>query len=109
MVDEESMRNRTKVKFENGKSVRMFSNGIHISKLNYCREILYGKCLRSESSWVCLKKSRMERIFDQGRERLKEEIDVINILTQLRTINATLAVLRRKIYFTKDESARVEN
>ena len=103
------MRERAKVKFENGKPVRTFNSGIHVSRLNYCREVLYGKCLKSESKAICLKKSRMERIFDQARERLKEEIDVINILTQLRTINATLAILRSKIYFSKDESARVDN
>lgn len=49
----------------------------------------------------------MERIFENGRERLKEEIDVIKLLAQLRTINATLSVLRTKIPFTREENTRI--
>ena len=65
---------------------------MHAHELNYFRELLYGKCLRHgkkyDCRFKCLRKNRMERLFENARESLKQEIDVINFLTKVREMHA---------------------
>ena len=79
------MLQRHQVKFQQNKAIDTFDNGMHPHELNYFRELLYGKCLRrgKEYDFPCkfMRKSRMERLFEKGRESLKSEIDVIRFLT----------------------------
>ena len=93
VLDSTSIREgRTKITHKNGKTVTEINRGLHSNRLNYCREILYGKCLKKDTEYYCicscLRKSRMERLFDKGRETLKKEMDVVDFFKEFRTLKA---------------------
>ena len=72
VVDSTALREgRTKIKHINGQKVTLTNNGLHRNRLNYCRELLYGKCLRQDIDYnfslKCLRRTRMERLFEEGR------------------------------------------
>ena len=83
--------------------MKIFDNGMHSKELNYFRELLYGKCLRrdTEYDFPCkfMRKSRMERLFEKGRESLKSEIDVVSFLTKIREIYAFQELIKTKSKF----------
>ena len=68
-----------KVSFKSGKKVVEVDRGLHVAKLNYCRELINGICLRKGETCPCrcMQKSRMERLFDKGRHALKREMDIV--------------------------------
>ena len=76
--------------------------GIHIKKLNYCRELINGKCLKKGEKLPCkfMHKSRMERLFEKGRDQLKKEMDVVEFFKEFREVKATL---RMKFQLSKEE------
>ena len=107
VVNERTLKKRmNKVGLMNGEMVDEYDNGLDIRKLNYCREFYHGKCKRSskEESCFCLRKSRMERLFEDGRNQLLEQMDVIKLFRELRILKT---IVRMKIKLTKQELEQV--
>ena len=86
----------------------IFNSGLQQHKLNYCRELLYGKCFKKYKDNNCwcrsVRKSRMERLFDQGRTVLKKEMDVVDFFKELRELKAKV---KMKLKFTKEEQSLI--
>ena len=79
-----------------------FDTGLYPSKLNYCRELLYGKFLPSDFVFSCkfMRKNRMERLFEKGRQHWRQEMDIVNLIRDIRAIKSTL---RLKFTLSKQE------
>ena len=106
------MKDRNKTVFENGKATTTFDNGLHVRKLRYFREVIYGICLRKGTTYKfpCkfLHKNRMERLFEKGRKELKREMDIMSFLNDIRTIKANQKIIKDRVGFTKDDLIKVD-
>ena len=88
---------------KNGKKVvAKFATGLYPSQLNYFREVIYGKFLPLDYVLPCkfMQKSRMERLFEKGRRHLRQELDIANLIGDIRAMKSTL---RLKFALTKQE------
>ena len=103
VLDSETIKKRNNVSMKNGKKVvAKFATGLYPSQLNYFREVIYGKFLPLDYVLPCkfMQKSRMERLFEKGRRHLRQELDIANLIGDIRAMKSTL---RLKFALTKQE------
>ena len=84
------------------KGLDLHKKELNPKKLNYFREIYHSKCKRNKKPerLQCLKKSRMERLFDDGRNQLLEQMDVVRLFRELRILKT---IVLMKIQLSKEE------
>ena len=84
------------------KGMDLHKKELNPKKLNYFREIYHSKCKRNKKpdKLQCLKKSRMERLFEDGRNQLLEQMDVVRLFRELRILKT---IVLMKVKLSKEE------
>ena len=103
VLDQETLSKRNQVAFKKGhKVVADFHTGLYPNKLNYFREVIYGKFLPLDYVCPCkfMQRTRMERLFEKGRKHFRSEMDIVNLIKDIRAMKSTL---RLKFALTKQE------
>ena len=88
-------------------NMNVYKTELNPKRLNLCREIYHAKCKRgTEPSRVpCCRKSKMEQLFEDGRNQLLEQMDVVKLFTELRILKAIVLL---KIKLSKEEIDEVK-